>query len=212
MKIVYHHSVLYSHQPHTFCDGNQDYQHYSGLTDTSSMGNCCQKAWANQDRLVTESSNARSSKLRYQVTKILTRIQRRLLVMSLGSLANSDTFLAKSLESLHDAKDDAREYHKLETNVPKVLQFIIEDKERDVLVERKVKEDGEDKGKPFSETTFVRVINLGSQMQEPKPLRTSSVRLLKKLTDFFDQGEFTLEIMRYGEKYDTDYRVKVVKQ
>lgn len=132
--------------------------------------------------------------------------------MSLGSLANSDTFLAKSLESLHDAKDDAREYHKLETNVPKVLQFIIEDKERDVLVERKVKEDGEDKGKPFSETTFVRVINLGSQMQEPKPLRTSSVRLLKKLTDFFDQGEFTLEIMRYGEKYDTDYRVKVVKQ
>lgn len=196
--------VLYIRNTRYLSDGNQNYQHYSRQYDTSSMGNCCQERRANQNRPVEKSHCQGSSKLRRKIAKIL----RRLYLLSLANVANSDTFLAKSLSSLHDAKDDARDYHKLETNVPKVLQFIIEDKERDVLVERK---ESEDDGKPFSETTFVRVINLGSQVQEPKPLRTSSVRLLKKLTEQFDEGNFTLEIMRYGEKYDTDYRVKAVK-
>lgn len=120
---------------------------------------------------------------------------------------SEEGYLAKSLESLKSAKDDAREYHKLESGVPKTLQFIIEDKERDILVERK---ENEDDGKPYSETTFVRVINLKSEVQEPKPLRTSSTRLLKKLSDQFDEGNFTLEITRFGEKFDTDYKVKAV--
>lgn len=129
--------------------------------------------------------------------------------MSVGNTQEvSEGYLAESLNSLKSAKDDAREYHKLESNVPKTLQFIIEDKKRDILVERKV---GETDGKPYSETTFVRVINLKSEMQEPKPLRTSSTRLLKKLSDQFDEGNFTLEITRYGEKFDTEYKVKAVK-
>lgn len=129
--------------------------------------------------------------------------------MSVGQTQGaSGGFLAESLESLKSAKDDAREYHKLEVNVPKTLQFIIEDKERDILVERK---ENEDDKKPYSETTFVRVINLKSEVQEPKPLRTSSVRLLKKLSDEFDEGNFTLEITRFGEKFDTDYKVRAVK-
>ena len=127
--------------------------------------------------------------------------------MSLGSTQEQgDTFLAKSLAENKSAKDDAREYHKLESGVPKTLQFIIEDKDRDVLVERKMDKDN----KPYSETTFVRVINLKSEVQEPKPLRTASVRLLKKLTEKFDEGHFTLEITRFGEQFETDYKVKVV--
>jgi hypothetical protein len=121
---------------------------------------------------------------------------------------SSSGYLAESLESLKAAKDDAREYHKFETDVPKTLQFIIEDKERDILVERK---ENEDDGKPYSETTFVRVINLNSEVQQPKPLRTSSTRLLKKLSRQFDEGNFTLKITRFGEKYDTDYEVEAVK-
>jgi len=120
----------------------------------------------------------------------------------------SDDYLAESLTELKSAKDDAREYHKLESGVPKTLQFIIEDKKRDILVERK---QDEKSGKPYSETTFVRVINLNSQVQEPKPLRTGSVRLLKKLNDQFNEGNFTLEITKFGEQYDTDYKVKSVK-
>ena len=126
--------------------------------------------------------------------------------MSLG--ATSEDYLAESLTELKSAKDDAREYHKLESGVPKTLQFIIEDKKRDILVERK---NDEKTGKPYSETTFVRVINLNSQVQEPKPLRTGSVRLLKKLNDQFGEGNFTLEITKFGEQFDTDYKVKAVK-
>lgn len=126
--------------------------------------------------------------------------------MSLNT--TSDDYLAESLTELKSAKDDAREYHKLESGVPKTLQFIIEDKKRDILVERK---QDEKSGKPYSETTFVRVINLNSQVQEPKPLRTGSVRLLKKLNDQFNEGNFTLEITKFGEQYDTDYKVKSVK-
>ena len=126
--------------------------------------------------------------------------------MSLNT--TSDDYLAESLTELKSAKDDAREYHKLESGVPKTLQFIIEDKKRDILVERK---QDEKSGKPYSETTFVRVINLNSQVQEPKPLRTGSVRLLKKLNDQFNEGNFTLEITKFGEQFDTDYKVKSVK-
>jgi len=126
--------------------------------------------------------------------------------MSLNT--TSDDYLAESLTELKSAKDDAREYHKLESGVPKTLQFVIEDKKRDILVERK---QDEKSGKPYSETTFVRVINLNSQVQEPKPLRTGSVRLLKKLNDQFNEGNFTLEITKFGEQFDTDYKVKSVK-
>ena len=129
--------------------------------------------------------------------------------MSLGDTQEvGEGYLSESLKSLANAKDDAREYHKLEALKPKLLQFIIEDKKRDILVERKV---GKEDNKPYSETTFVRVVNLKSEMQEPKPLRTSSVRLLKKLSEQFDEGNFTLEITRYGDKFDTDYKVKAVK-
>ena len=129
--------------------------------------------------------------------------------MSDGSTQGvGEGYLSESLSSLANAKDDAREYHKLEALKPKLLQFIIEDKKRDILVERKV---GKEDNKPYSETTFTRVVNLKSEMQEPKPLRTSSVRLLKKLSEQFDEGNFTLEITRYGDKYDTDYKVKAVK-
>lgn len=127
--------------------------------------------------------------------------------MSLGSVTQDD-YLADSLTQLASAKDDARDYHKLSANEPKTLQFIIEDKTRDILVERKT---DEKTGKPYSETTFVRVINLNSEVQEPKPLRTASVRLLTKLNEKFNEGQFTLEITKFGEAFDTDYKVKSVK-
>lgn len=128
--------------------------------------------------------------------------------MSLSPQTESEDFLADSLASNKTAKDDAREYHKLVSGEPKTLQFVIEDKARDVLVERK---EDENSHKPYSETTFVRVINLKSEVQQPKPLRTSSIRLLKKLNEQFSQGNFSLEITRFGEKYDTDYKVRSVE-
>ncbi len=127
--------------------------------------------------------------------------------MSLGSVTQDD-YLAESLLQQKAAKDDAREYHKLVANEPKTLQFIIEDKERDILVERK---EDEKTGKPYSETTFVRVVNLGSEVQQPKPLRTASVRLLTKLNEKFNEDQFTLKITKFGENFDTDYKVEVVK-
>lgn len=117
-------------------------------------------------------------------------------------------FLQASLDSNKSAKDDAREYHKLEANEPKTLKFIIENKAEDIVVERK---HDEENGKPYSVTTFKRVVNLNSEVQDEKPLKTSSRRLLEKLNEKFSEGKFVLEILKYGSNYDTDYKVRAVE-
>ena len=127
--------------------------------------------------------------------------------MSVGQ-ANAGDYLQESLDSNKSARDDAREYHKLEANEPKTLKFIIDDKAQDISVERK--HDEED-GKPYSVTTFKRVVNLNSEVQDEKPLKTSSKRLLEKLNEKFSEGKFTLEIVKFGSNYDTDYKVRAVE-
>ena len=125
---------------------------------------------------------------------------------SIGTQTTHEDFLAEALDSNRKAKDDAREYHKLTANEPKVLKFIIEDKSKDIQVERK----NDENGKPYSQTVFLRVVNLNSEVQDEKPLRTSSKRLLEKLNEKFSEGSFTLEITKVGQNFDTDYKVRAV--
>src|ERR1041384_8143200 len=118
---------------------------------------------------------------------------------SVGS--SQQDFLGEALDSNKSARDDARDYHKLTANEPKTLKFIIEDKAQDIKVERKI---DEQTNKPYSETTFRRVVNLQSEVQDEKPLRTSSRRLLEKLNEKFNEGQFTLEITKVGQDFNTD--------
>ena len=117
------------------------------------------------------------------------------------------TFLEGALDQDEKARDDAREYHKLVSGKPKHLLFIIDNEETDTKVERKI---GEDDNKPYSELTFLRVIDLDSEVQEPKPLRTTSKMLKLALKQAFDSGNFKLEIVKTGEGKTTQYSVRAI--
>lgn len=111
------------------------------------------------------------------------------------------------LESLFD---EASNYLRLKTGVAVSWMFTDWQNHKHETVIDKNKEGKE--VKRYVKFTFYNVIDIMSTEQRPKTFTTSSMRLLRKLFAYFEQGATYLEITRTGEGTDTDYEIYPITQ